>query len=122
MSLYNCCITKEYWICTAAIEIEKQKLQANKYIKKNEELFENIMSVFRTYSKTFYKDKASGLDIKVNDGANQLRSISTLKDVAHEEEYNHYSKLIEDNTILSLTDKCDEDKLLGMTIDIPYDK
>lgn len=80
------------------------------------------MSVFRTYSKTFYKDKASGLDIKVNDGANQLRSISTLKDVAPEEEYNHYSKLIEDNTILSLTDKCDEDKLLGMTIDIPYDK
>ncbi|MDU4660489.1 MAG: hypothetical protein E6Y39_10215, partial [Clostridium butyricum] len=31
-------------------------------IKENEELFENIMSVFRTYSKTFYKDKASGLD------------------------------------------------------------
>ncbi len=60
-------------LAEANIEIEKQKLQANKYIKENEELFENIMSVFRTYSKTFYKDKASGLDIKVNDGANQLR-------------------------------------------------
>ncbi|KHD17167.1 DUF2326 domain-containing protein [Clostridium butyricum] len=192
--------TYENKLAEANIEIEKQKLQANKYIKENEELFENIMSVFRTYSKTFYKDKASGLDIKVNDGANQLRFdinakiigdssdgisevcifcfdltllklgnhnvnflfhdsrlfanmdprqrlslikivedeakkcniqyiaslnedlISTLKDVAPEEEYNHYSKLIEDNTILSLTDKCDEDKLLGMTIDIPYDK
>lgn len=48
--------------------------------------------------------------------------ISTLKDVAPEEEFNHYSKLIEDNTILLFTDKCDEDKLFGMTIDIPYDK
>ena len=77
---------------------------------------------FSILTSSVNKYKASGLDIKVNDGANQLRSISTLKDVAHEEEYNHYSKLIEDNTILSLTDKCDEDKLLGMTIDIPYDK
>jgi len=48
--------------------------------------------------------------------------ISTLKDVVDEEDYNHYSKLIEDNTILLLTDQSDEDKLLGMTIDIPYDK
>lgn len=192
--------TYENKLAEANIEIEKQKLQASKYIKENEDLFENIMSVFRTYSKTFYKDKASGLDIKVNDGANQLRFdinakiigdssdgisevcifcfdltllklgnhnvnflfhdsrlfanmdprqrlslikiveeeakkcniqyiaslnedlISTLKDVADEEGYNHYSKLIEDNTILLLTDQSDEDKLLGMTIDIPYDK
>ena len=48
--------------------------------------------------------------------------ISTLKDVTNEEEYNYYSKIIEDNTVLLLTDKSDEDKLLGMTIDIPYDK
>ncbi len=192
--------TYENKLAEANIQIEKQKLQANKYIKENEELFENIMSVFRTYSKTFYKDKASGLDIKVNDGVNQLRFdinakiigdssdgisevcifcfdltllklgnhnvnflfhdsrlfanmdprqrlslikiveeeskkhniqyiaslnedlISTLKDVTNEEEYNYYSKIIEDNTVLLLTDKSDEDKLLGMTIDIPYDK
>jgi len=31
------------------------------------------MNTFRTYSKIFYKDKPSGLDIKVNDGENQLR-------------------------------------------------
>lgn len=192
--------TYENKIAEANIEIGKQKIQANKYIKENEHLFENIMSIFRTYSKTFYKDKASGLDIKVNDGSNQLRFdinakiigdssdgisevcifcfdltllrlgncnvkflfhdsrlfanmdprqrlslikiveeetkkyniqyiaslnedlISTFKDVTDEDEYNHYSKLIEDNTILLLTDKSDEDKLLGITIDIPYDK
>lgn len=192
--------TYENKLAEANIDIEKQKIQASKYIKENEDLFENIMSVFRTYSKIFYKDKASGLEIKVNDGANQLRFdinakiigdssdgisevcifcfdltllklgnhnvnflfhdsrlfanmdprqrlslikiveeeakkcniqyiaslnedlISTLKDVVDEEGYNHYSKLIEDNTILLLTDHSDEDKLLGMTIDIPYDK
>ena len=36
--------------------------------------------------------------------------------------YKHYKNLIEENTILVLTDKSDEDKLLGMTKDIAYDK
>ncbi len=57
--------TYENKLAEANIDIEKQKLQANKYIKENEDLFENIMGVFRTYSKTFYKDKASGLDFNI---------------------------------------------------------
>ena len=71
--------TYENKLAEANIEIEKQKIQASKYIKENEDLFENIMSVFRTYSKTFYKDKASGLDIKVNDGVTNLDLILMLK-------------------------------------------
>ena len=48
--------------------------------------------------------------------------ILSLKDIVDEEEYKHYKNLIEENTILVLTDKSDEDKLLGMTKDIAYDK
>lgn len=192
--------TYENKLAQANIDIEKQKLEANKYIKDNKELLETIMNTFRSYSKTFYKDKSSGLDIKVNDGVNQLRFdinakiigdssdgisevcifcfdmtllslknhninfifhdsrlfanmdprqrlsllkiieeetkekkiqyiaslnedlIYTLKDVTDIREYEHYTKMIEDNTILVLTDKLDKDKLLGMNVDIPYDK
>lgn len=184
----------------ANIDIEKQKLEASKYLKEHKEMLEEIMATFRSYSKAFYKNKASGLDIKTNDGLNQIRfdinakitgdssdgisevcifcfdmtllklknhnvnflfhdsrlfsnmdprqrlsllkiveeetqnekiqyiasinedMISTIKDVTNEEEYQHYKKLIDQNTILTLTDKSDEDKLLGMTIDLPYDK
>ncbi|MDO4926747.1 MAG: DUF2326 domain-containing protein [Turicibacter sp.] len=59
-------------LSSVSIEIEKSKLTANKYIKSNNILLEEIMNTFRGYSKAFYKDKASGLDIKVNDGDNQL--------------------------------------------------
>lgn len=48
--------------------------------------------------------------------------ILSLEDIVDEEEYKHYKDLIEENTILVLTDKSDQDKLLGMTKDIPYDK
>ncbi|WP_294358786.1 DUF2326 domain-containing protein, partial [uncultured Clostridium sp.] len=48
--------------------------------------------------------------------------ILSLEDIVDEEEYKHYKNLIEENTILVLTDKSDEDKLLGMTKDIAYDK
>ena len=48
--------------------------------------------------------------------------ILSLEDVVGENEYKHYKNLIEDNTILVLTDKSDKDKLLGMTKDIAYDK
>ncbi|WP_251402058.1 DUF2326 domain-containing protein [Ureibacillus chungkukjangi] len=184
----------------ANIDIEKQKLEGSKYLKEHKEMLEKIMATFRSYSKAFYKNKASGLDIKTNDGLNQIRfdinakitgdssdgisevcifcfdmtllklknhninflfhdsrlfsnmdprqrlsllkiveeetknekiqyiasinedMISTIKDVTNEEEYQHYKKLIDQNTILTLTDKSDEDKLLGMTIDLPYDK
>lgn len=184
----------------ANINMEQQKLEATKYLKDNKELLEKIMNTFRTYSKIFYKDKPSGLDIRVNDGENQLRfdikakiigdssdgisevcifcfdmtllklknhnvnfmfhdsrifanmdsrqrlslikiaeeetkkskiqyiasmnedNIFSLKDVTDEEGFNYYKDLIEENTILVLTDKSDEDKLLGMQIDLPYDK
>lgn len=184
----------------ANINMEQQKLEATKYLKDNKELLEKMMNTFRTYSKIFYKDKPSGLDIKVNDGENQLRfdikakiigdssdgisevcifcfdmtllklknhnvnfmfhdsrifanmdsrqrlslikiaeeetnkskiqyiasmnedNIFSLKDVTDEEGFNYYKTLIEENTILVLTDKSDEDKLLGMQIDLPYDK
>lgn len=182
------------------IDMEKQKLNTSKYLKENKELLENIMATFRYFSKAFYKNKASGLDIKINDGLNQLRfdinakitgdssdgisevcifcfdmtllklknhnvnfifhdsrlfsnmdprqrlsllkvvekevinekiqyitsinedMISTLKDITSGEEFQHYVQLIEQNTILTLTDESNEDKLLGMTIDLPYDK
>lgn len=184
----------------ANINMEQQKLEATKYLKDNKELLEKIMNTFRTYSKIFYKDKPSGLDIKVNDGENQLRfdikakiigdssdgisevcifcfdmtllklknhnvnfmfhdsrifanmdsrqrlslikiaeeetnkskiqyiasmnedNIFSLKDVTDQEGFDYYKNLIEENTILVLTDKSDEDKLLGMQIDLPYDK
>ena len=48
--------------------------------------------------------------------------ILSLEDIVDEEDYKHYKNLIEENTILVLTDKSDEDKLLGMTKDITYDK
>ena len=192
--------TYEEKLANAKIINEQQKLEANRYIKENKELLEQIMSTFRGYSKVFYKDKPSGLEVKVNDGENQLRFeinakiigdssdgisevcifcfdmtllklgnhkvkflfhdsrlfanmdprqrlsllkiveeetnksniqyiaslnedlILSLEDVSTEEQYKHYKKLIEDNTILVLTDKSDEDKLLGMTKDIAYDK
>ena len=192
--------TYEEKLANAKIVNEQQKLDANRYIKENKQLLEQIMSTFREYSKAFYKDKPSGLEVKVNDGDNQLRFeinakiigdssdgisevcifcfdmtllklmnhkvnflfhdsrlfanmdprqrlsllkiveeetkksniqyiaslnedlILSLEDIVNEEEYKHYKKLIEDNTILVLTDKSDEDKLLGMTKDIPYDK
>ncbi|ADU32522.1 DUF2326 domain-containing protein [Evansella cellulosilytica] len=184
----------------AKIDIEQQKLETSKYLKEHKEMLEDIMGTFRSYSKAFYKNKASGLDIKINDGLNQIRfeinakitgdssdgisevcifcfdmtllklknhnvnfifhdsrlfsnmdprqrlsllkivkqeakdekiqyitsinedMISTIRDVTNEEEYLYYKKLIDMNTILTLTDKSDEDKLLGMTIDLPYDK
>ncbi|MEG1254835.1 DUF2326 domain-containing protein [Clostridium sp.] len=186
-------------LAEANINIEQQKLAASKYVKENKALLEDIMNTFRSYSKTFYKDKSSGLDIKVNDGNNQLRFdinakiigdssdgisevcifcfdmtllklknhnvdfifhdsrlfanmdprqrlsllkivesetkkgkmqyiaslnedlILTLKDIVAEEDYENYKALIDENTILVLTDTSDEDKLLGMTKDIPYD-
>jgi len=181
------------------IEFEKEKIETNKYIKENTELIEGIMSTFRTYSKSFYKDKASGLDIKVNDKDNKLRfdinakiigdssdgisevcifcfdlTLLTLKKtnirflfhdsrllanmdprqrlslikiineecnksniqyiaslnedlitsislITDEENYSYYKKIIDDNTILVLTDESDKNKLLGETIDLPYD-
>ena len=54
-------------------------------------------------------------------GEDQLNN-KTTEVSSTEEQYKHYKKLIEDNTILVLTDKSDKDKLLGMTKDIPYDK
>lgn len=192
--------TYEEKLANTNIEIEKNKLEASKYIKSNKNLLEDIMNTFRGYSKVFYRDKASGLDIKVNDGDNQLRFdinakiigdssdgisevcifcfdmtllklknhkvnflihdsrlfanmdprqrlsllkivenetkqskiqyivsinedlISSLSDIVELDEFEHYKNLIYDNTILELTDRSDEDKLLGMTKDIPYDK
>lgn len=183
-----------------AIAIETQKLEASRYIKENKDLLLNIMETFRTYSKKFYRDKASGLDIKVNDGINQLRfdikakiigdssdgisevcifcfdmtlmslnpynvnfifhdsrlfsnmdprqrlsllkiveqetaksdvqyiaslnedMISTLKDVTDEEDFLHFKKVIEENTVLSLTDRSEKEKLLGFNVDLPYNK
>ncbi|MFQ7597088.1 DUF2326 domain-containing protein [uncultured Clostridium sp.] len=192
--------TYEEKLANAKIINEQQKLEANRYIKENKQLLEQIMNTFRGYSKVFYKDKPSGLEVKVNDGENQLRFeinakiigdssdgisevcifcfdmtllklrnhkvkflfhdsrlfanmdprqrlsllkiveeetneaniqyiaslnedlILSLEDIVDEEEYKHYKNLIEENTILVLTDKSDEDKLLGMTKDIAYDK
>lgn len=192
--------TYEEKLANAKIINEQQKLDANRYIKENKKLLEKIMNTFRGYSKVFYKNKPSGLEVKVNDGDNQLRFeinakiigdssdgisevcifcfdmtllklrnhnvkflfhdsrlfanmdprqrlsllkiveeetnesniqyiaslnedlILSLEDVVNEKEYKHYKNLIEDNTILVLTDKSDKDKLLGMTKDIAYDK
>lgn len=186
-------------IAEANIEFEKQKIEAIKYVKDNESLLQKIMSTFRIFSKSFYKDKASGLDIKINDKENQLRFdinakiigdssdgisevcifcfdltllilkntnirflfhdsrlfanmdprqrlslikiieeeckksniqyiaslnedlITAMESVTDKEVYAYYKNLIYDNTRLILTDKSDEDKLLGMTVDLQYD-
>lgn len=186
-------------IAEANIAFEKQKIEAIKYVKDNESLLQKIMSTFRVFSKSFYKDKASGLDIKINDKENQLRFdinakiigdssdgisevcifcfdltlltlkntnigflfhdsrlfanmdprqrlslikiieeeckkyniqyiaslnedlITAMENVTDKEVYEYYKNLIYDNTRLILTDKSDEDKLLGMTVDLQYD-
>ena len=45
--------------------------------------------------------------------------LDNLKDKMSEEEY---KSIIQDNIVLSLSDKSDEDKLLGMQIDLKYEK
>lgn len=48
-------------------------------------------------------------------------TITSLKDVIDGEEYQEKVDLINDNTILELTDECSETKLLGLDIDLKYD-
>lgn len=181
----------------AEITIENQDYLAN-----NQKLLDELMDLFRTYSRAFYTDKPSGLSINVNtkdnklafdidadiegdssDGINEVKIfcfdmtilikhifdinflfhdsrllanmdprqrniwlniisetfktegemqyiasinedvIVTMKDVATEED----KKLIDnafsdDNIILHLTDESPETKLLGMQVNIRYDK
>ena len=48
--------------------------------------------------------------------------MDTIKGVSTEKEYNEIKNIIEENTILNLTDKDETGKLLGIQLDLKYDE
>ncbi len=60
------------------VSIKQENIKAQDYLDTQADLISKNLSLFRSFSKEFYKDKPSGISIKNNEGDNQLRySIET---------------------------------------------
>lgn len=183
-------------------EIKKKLLDENirteNYLKDKEELIQNNIRLFKSFTEEFYENKKAGIEIKNNDGTNKTRfdlkakidddkgdgvndvkifcfdwtilkgrhnhnvnflfhdsrllseidsrQVATLFRVAYEQTFSNnlqyiisgnqnvldglknfysaedYEKIITNSTILELTDESDESKLLGIQVDLDYDK
>lgn len=179
---------------------EDNKISVKEYLESTENHLDELMNIFRRYSKQFYENKTSGLSIRGNykdnkiswdihadiegdssDGINEVLifcfdltmftanesivnfifhdsrlfsnmdprqkytllkivddyvkenniqyisswnedMIKSMKDIISDENYHFVTEIIRNNTILTLKDDHESNKLLGMQIDLPYDK
>lgn len=180
------------------IELKQENIKTSNYLDKTYPILEKNMNTFRRLSKEFYDDKAGGIEVKPNDGKNQIRfnldvhidddvsdgvnevkifcfdltllltknnhsmnfilhdsrlfsnidprQVATLFRLANQYSVNEkiqyiatvnqnqieplnefyskedYKKIIKDNVILTLTDDSDEAKLLGIQVNLDYEK
>ena len=180
------------------IELKQENITTNNYLDETYPTLEKNINTFRTLSKEFYDNKAGGIEVKSNDGKNQLRfninvhidddtsdgvnevkifcfdmtllltkhnhsmdlilhdsrlfsnvdprQVATLFRLANQysaskkiqyiatvnqnqieplsEFYSkeEYKKYIKDNVVLTLTDASDEAKLLGVQVNLDYEK